>query len=205
MNILAFDTSSETLSIAAAQGEKILEARDFQVETRHSEHLVLRLKELMKDMRWGWKDVSCLAVSVGPGSFTGLRVGLMTAKTAAYALNKKLVGVSSLEILAWPSANFEGEIAAVLDARKGKVYACIFQGGDRRLKILKAPFLTTIEALMKNKKKDRLFVDAPAPKFSRATFLVKAASARVAARLFTDPFDLEPLYLHPRDCNVTRK
>ncbi|MBI2094987.1 MAG: tRNA (adenosine(37)-N6)-threonylcarbamoyltransferase complex dimerization subunit type 1 TsaB [Candidatus Omnitrophica bacterium] len=198
MNLLAFDTSSETLSVAAAREGKILAEGNFSADTRHSEHLVATLESIVKKAGWRPKDIDCIAVGVGPGSFTGLRVGVMTAKVLAYALGKKLVGVSSFEAVA-RAADFRGRMAVLLDAKRGNVYAGVYEKKGAFFKTLEKPRLATKDEVLK--RSPRVLVVGGAV-FPRASFIAEAAWPLIQKKKFNDPFTLEPLYLRPRDCNV---
>lgn len=98
--ILAVDTSTKTLNIAVADRDKILGETCLDTGLRHSETLVEQLDLLLKRTRTGLKDLGKIVCSVGPGSFTGIRVGLSACRTMAQVLRLPLVGVSTLDILA---------------------------------------------------------------------------------------------------------
>lgn len=226
MKILAYDTSSEVLSAALFDNEKKIGEIESPLFTRHSATLAPRLDILLKSHKMKMDDVGVIAVGLGPGSFTGLRVGITTAKILAYALNKKLIGVSSLEALAYGGlGNRERAIAVTLDAKKGKIYAALYNSASQKLRAVKKPALLKIEEFLAEIKTPTLFLGDGAVLYrekitgikkapcrileDRAYLFPKASNvARVALRLikekkFTDPFNLEPVYLHPRDCNVT--
>ena len=124
--ILALETSTFTTSVALGRGGRVLAARDARVST-HSETLLPLIDEMLRAAGLGPKDIEGVACGAGPGSFTGLRIGLATAKGLCYALDRALVTVSSLAALAL-EAPAEGELClALLDARKGEVYAGLYR------------------------------------------------------------------------------
>lgn len=77
-------------------------------------------------------DLQLIVCSTGPGSFTGIRIGLATAKGIAFGLSCPLIGVSSLDAFALPYSSFTGDLYPVIDARKGKIYTALYRGGERR-------------------------------------------------------------------------
>ena len=126
MNILAADTSSNALSVALKTDsffeERTLVSRSLQ----HSERLVPTVMELCKDAGVTTRDIDLLACTRGPGSFTGLRIGMSALKGMAYALEKPLVSVSTMECLANCVPCFDGAIVTVIDAKKQRWYLAAF-------------------------------------------------------------------------------
>lgn len=224
MKILAYDTSSDVLSIAYFDGKKTTEFES-QSFARHSSVLVPSLERLLKDNRISLRDIDVLAVGLGPGSFTGLRVGIATAKIFGYICAMKLVGVSSLEAIAWEAAGFDGEIAVILDAKKEMLYSAVFRNKDQGLKIIQKPRLIKIETLIRGLKAPRLFLGDGAviyrekimsakycqieekarAVYPKAANILRRAMTKIQKKEFLDPFTMEPLYLHARDCNVMKK
>jgi tRNA threonylcarbamoyladenosine biosynthesis protein TsaB len=124
--LLAIETSTRFGGIALFKKEKLRCAMSFSPNVPASEFLVPGVRDLLKKESINQRDISALAVSVGPGSFTGLRVGLTMAKTFAYHLSIPIYTVSSLMVLAVSAEEQGGPIAAIMDARKGEVYGAYF-------------------------------------------------------------------------------
>jgi tRNA threonylcarbamoyladenosine biosynthesis protein TsaB len=128
MRILAFDTATTATTVAVAEGETALERRDDPpagARPRHTSRLMPLIAELLDEAGWGWEQVDRVAVGLGPGTFTGLRVGVATARALAQARGLQLVGVPTLESL---SLNSDGDdVCAVLDARRGEVFAAAWK------------------------------------------------------------------------------
>ncbi|HET7839112.1 MAG TPA: tRNA (adenosine(37)-N6)-threonylcarbamoyltransferase complex dimerization subunit type 1 TsaB [Rectinemataceae bacterium] len=130
MKVLAFDCSGEVLSVAVRDGGSWAEASlDFGL--RHAE----RLMDLV-DRCLAWAgirpaELGLIACTIGPGSFTGLRIGISTAKGMALGLGVPWVGVPSLDCLAWGHEANEGPVAPIMDARRGRVYSAIYLRGRR--------------------------------------------------------------------------
>jgi tRNA threonylcarbamoyladenosine biosynthesis protein TsaB len=122
MKLLALDTSSPTGSLAILEGTQVLQEITLQVRTSYSEQLMTTLDQILKELQLSIRDLEGVAVSHGPGSFTGLRIGMGVVKALAYALEIPLWGVSTLEALV-VSAGFDvGKAWAIIDARQGEFY-----------------------------------------------------------------------------------
>ena len=124
--ILALDTCLTACSVAILDGERVLAARSEAMPRGHQERLAPLVRELMAEAGIAFADLTRIGVTVGPGSFTGLRVGLAFAKGLAAALSIPCVGVSALEALAFGRAGF---VVAVIDARREQVYVQLFGDG----------------------------------------------------------------------------
>ena len=119
---LGIDTSTKVCSVAVCDGEKILGSLEINVGLTHSEGLVPQLDTLLKLSRVDKKDLELIAVSRGPGSFTGLRIGMATAEAMAYSLNIPLRAVDTLKVIAYNLPVAGVLLAPVLDAQKGNLY-----------------------------------------------------------------------------------
>ena len=129
MKVLAFDTSSKALSVAILDGENLLADVTVNIKKNHSINLMPAIDFLMKSVDLKPTDLDRISVAQGPGTYTGLRVAVATAKTLAYTLNIELVGVSSLYALA-AAADFDGLVVPVIDARRNNVYAGFYKDGQ---------------------------------------------------------------------------
>jgi tRNA threonylcarbamoyladenosine biosynthesis protein TsaB len=128
MIVLAFDTALESCSAAVLDGERVLAARSEPMARGHQERLAPLVSELMAEAGLTFSALDRIGVTVGPGSFTGLRVGLSFAKGLGLALNKPVVGIGTLEAMA-ASAPVQGVSAAAIDARREQVYVQGFRDG----------------------------------------------------------------------------
>ncbi|MEG1878147.1 MAG: tRNA (adenosine(37)-N6)-threonylcarbamoyltransferase complex dimerization subunit type 1 TsaB [Pseudoflavonifractor sp.] len=128
MKILALESSAIACSVALCEDE-ILIAQSFQNNgLTHSRTLMPMAAELLKNCGVSLQEVEVIAVAAGPGSFTGLRIGVAAAKGLAWCDQKPCAGVSTLEAMAWTMAHLEGEICPVMDARRSQVYNARFAG-----------------------------------------------------------------------------
>lgn len=126
MLILAIETSAVSASVALCNEEKTL-AQVYQNNGHtHSETVLPMIRDVFATMKCSPKSVDVIAVANGPGSFTGLRIGLSTAKGLAWALNKPCAAVSTLEAMAASASVFEGIIVTAMDARRHQVYNANF-------------------------------------------------------------------------------
>ncbi len=128
MNLLAFDTSTELCSVALALDGECL-SRDIQAGNRHSELLLPMVQELLAEAGIGLRQLDGIAFGKGPGSFTGLRIGCGVAQGLALGADLPVVGVVTLEAMAWGSGH--DKVIACLDARMHEVYCAAYaRGGD---------------------------------------------------------------------------
>lgn len=125
--ILAIETSSLVSSIAVLTENKLLAELNIETNKHHSENLIIHIQDLLKQAEIEKKDLSAIAVSTGPGSFTGLRIGLATAKTIAYTLRIPLIGISTLYGLAWNLYAEGAFVCPTMDAQKGNVYTSLLE------------------------------------------------------------------------------
>ena len=147
MNILALDTSSRAASCAILQ-EGILTG-EFFVNTglTHSQTIMPMVEALLAATGTTVNQMDLFAVSVGPGSFTGLRIGIAAIKALAMALNKPCAGVSTLQALAGNATDFSGHVVPVMDARRAQVYTALYASQNNRQQLLCADDALSIEAL----------------------------------------------------------
>lgn len=146
MRLLGFDTATTACSAALWANGEVVAHRRSEAGGRHAEALVPMLREVAAEGGTTLAAVDRFAVTVGPGSFTGIRIGLATARGLALASQRPLIGLSTLEILAAgvAAAEREGPILAALDAGRGRLYAQLF---DRALNALSEPEAVMAEAL----------------------------------------------------------
>ncbi len=126
MRVLAVETSTLAGGAALLDGDQLVGEYTLNVRATHSERLLAAVDRLLQDAGWTVEMLEGLAVAVGPGSFTGLRIGVSTVKGLAFSLGIPVVAVSTLEALAWALPFARHAVCPVLDARKGEVYAALF-------------------------------------------------------------------------------
>ena len=131
MLLLGFDTATPAVTVALHDGDRVLAARDAVDARRHGELLAPTIDELLRSVGATPGDVTDVAVGVGPGPFTSLRVGLVTATTFAAALDLPVHGVCSLDVIAW-DVEADGPFAVATDARRREVYWATYSADGTR-------------------------------------------------------------------------
>jgi len=127
MMILAIDTSGATFSAALVKEETVLAEIFFLSDRHHAEMLLPGIDRMLHDANVRLTDLTAMACTVGPGSFTGIRIGVSTVKGLAIAVGLPVIGVSTLEALAINAAGFPGWICPMIDAKRGQVYAGLYR------------------------------------------------------------------------------
>lgn len=128
MKVIGIDTSTTCGSVGFIDEEgDILFEYQFKAQITHSERLLKAIEYVLKETGFNLEDIDGWAISLGPGSFTGLRIGISTAKGLAFATKKSIVGLSSLDILAYQISPTPYLICPVIDARKGELYTCFYK------------------------------------------------------------------------------
>jgi tRNA threonylcarbamoyladenosine biosynthesis protein TsaB len=125
-NVLAVTSSTAAVGVAAAHDGVVVAAEQVTTDRRHAEELTPMVASVLAAAGWVVTDVDIFAVDVGPGRFTGLRVGLATVRALALAVEAPVVGITSLELLA---ADHDGPVSAVIDARRNEVFHQRFVDG----------------------------------------------------------------------------
>ncbi len=126
MLTLGIDASTEMAAIALASEERLIAETNLSLYRRHSERLLANISHIFSELDYDIKDLDLIAVGIGPGSYTGLRIALSTVKAFAMALNIPVVALSTLEILAYNYKNTEAIIVPMLDAKRKRVYTNIY-------------------------------------------------------------------------------
>lgn len=126
MRILAFETSAKAVSVALLEDEKLLGESYQNTGLTHSQTLMVMAEDLLRQCGKTTEDVQAVAVAAGPGSFTGVRIGVAAAKGFAWGAEIPCVGVSTLEAMAESLAVYQGYVCPVMDARRSQVYNALF-------------------------------------------------------------------------------
>jgi tRNA threonylcarbamoyladenosine biosynthesis protein TsaB len=221
MLILALETTADVCSIAIRDDKGVVAERAFRHRMHLSERLIDDVDSVLKDAEVTLDDVEGFGVGIGPGSFTGVRIGVTTVKTWAYVQRKPVVGVSSLDALAAEYSACAGTvIAPIVRARPGTVYAAFYEADGVMVSLVTPVELMAIEDLI-----DKLAQRAGAPiivcgealdrygdairetnlrrvtpgraEAPRASVVAKIAVARITAGQVDDSLALVPLYVSP--------
>lgn len=149
MKILAIDTSATVASAALCEDDEPIAVYSQKSGLTHSQTMLPMIRDLLRNAGATIDDIDMMAVSAGPGSFTGVRIGISTVKGLAFGKNKICIGVSTLEAMAWSIAPFctDALICPVMDARRGQLYTAVFKPHGGRLIRLTPDSLISAEEL----------------------------------------------------------
>lgn len=191
---LALETSSRQASVAARAGGRLIE-RQLSNARAHASDLVPRLDELVRELGASPRQIAAVFVGLGPGSYTGLRVGIATALGLSRSTGAALLGVCSFEVLLWERLRAGETGGVLLDGRAGGLYHARYRRGADELEELLAPaILPPDEARGRAREDGRTLGDADAP---AARALLELGARRLARRGPMTPAEVEPLYLRP--------
>lgn len=217
MKLLAIDTSTEYLGLAVARDGKVIARMHRKVPMMHSTLLAPAIKTLLGKARMRVKDLDGFCISVGPGSFTGLRIGVTTVKGLAYATGKPIAAVPTLDVIAENAARHVGAICPVLNARKGKVYAAIYRSDGKTVRRLSGYLLLPLPELIEKLKDlddiaylgdmaEAAASSVPGKLISgwhpRAAIVARRGMELFRKKRFAKAEKLEPLYLYSRECDI---
>lgn len=212
---LAIETSGRIGSVALVEDGSVRAEDEFAHGLKHAAEMVARIDALCKRLSWGPKDIDSLYVSSGPGSFTGLRIGVTFAKTFAFATGARLVAVPSVEVLAENAPPGTQNLIIVLDAKRGQIFTARFARINENWVEQEPAHLDDLASMLRRSPRPVCLLgdgipfhqDAIPADDSRVTIASEsswraraAAVASIGARLagegcFTDPDHLIPLYI----------
>jgi tRNA threonylcarbamoyladenosine biosynthesis protein TsaB len=201
--LLAFDTATPSVTVALHDGEDVVAERRSEQRMKHGEQLAPLIAAVLADVRIVRQDLTAIAVGVGPGPFTGLRVGLVTARTLAFVLELPVYGVCSLDVVALEAALGASPIGrdftVATDARRKEVYVASYDDQGRRLagpEVLRPAVAVTDQPVAGEGAVlyPDAFPDAREPAQPGAGWLARAVAEELAE--LSDP---EPMYLRRPD------
>ncbi len=219
MRLLAVDTTSPRGSLAVAGEEGILAEARVVAEAGHSRWLLPAAEALLRGLGLAAGDLDVFAVTTGPGSFTGLRVGLGSVQGLALASGRPCVGLSTLDVLALSAAGASGTIVALVDAFRGEVYSGAYDAaagprGERRVGPLSGilaglPPGTAFVGDPAGADREVIQAAVPGAVFPGTPGFLAGTLARAALRVAraggaVAPADLRPVYLRPADIRPPR-
>jgi tRNA threonylcarbamoyladenosine biosynthesis protein TsaB len=224
MLILGIESSTMRVGCAIGGHEGVLALFESAKGKRHAETLVPAIEFVSRQARVALEEISCVAVDIGPGLFTGLRVGIATAKSIAHALRVPVIGVPSLDLLAVPVRFSNRVIVPVIDARRGEIFHAFYRqvpGGVQRLGELSVGTPEDLGSDLLARGEDYLLVGDGALRYRdqfeklrgvelaeqwlahpSAAPLVELAHARALREDWMNPWELEPIYLRRPDAEI---
>ncbi len=142
--ILGLETSTKICSVAISEGNKLLALKEEGGEYSHSEKLTVFIQKVIAESGLQLNQIDAVAVSKGPGSYTGLRIGVSVAKGLCYALDKPLIAIDTLQAMALNMKNTDSSFdlySPMLDARRMEVYTALYNGGNKMIKEVTAKII----------------------------------------------------------------
>ena len=155
MKVLGIDTSSNATSIAVIEDNKLICEYTVNTKTTHSQKLMPMIENMLKISEVNVNDMDIIAICQGPGSFTGLRIGMATAKALSHVNNLPIVGVNSLELLAGNMDLTDKKICSILDAQRTQVYMGQYKFENNKLVELKSIDVVEIDDLLEELKSSK--------------------------------------------------
>jgi len=224
MLILGIETATEQVSVAIGGHEGVLGLVEVCRGRRHAETLAPAIEFVCTQADVRLDEISVVAVDVGPGLFTGMRVGLASAKALAQALRVPMIGMSSLDLLAYPLRHTGRTVVAVIDARKGELFDAFYRpvpGGVQRVLEPRCGTIDDLSAEVMARSDDVICVGDGALRhrdeivaelrcemaeqfLSRpsAAPLVQLAHARALREEWVNPWEIQPLYMRLPDAQI---
>lgn len=224
MNVLALDTATAQVGVAIGTDDQVVGEVRLVGGRRHAEHLVPAIGALCRDVGVGLEQMAAIGVGIGPGLFTGLRVGVATATMLARVLSIPVVPVGSLDLVAHPLRHSNRRIAAVLDARRSEVFYAFYQpvpGGVQRLTEPAVGPAADVAAEIVGQRDETLIVgdgvithpvvfagldrtEHAGPEFAAPNpgSLAELTVHRVEREEFSRPGEVSPLYLRGADAQI---
>jgi tRNA threonylcarbamoyladenosine biosynthesis protein TsaB len=223
--VLGIDTATQQVGAAIGGVEGVLASFHSAKGKRHAETLAPAIRFVADAAGIDLKEISVIAVDVGPGLFTGLRVGIATAKAMASALRVPMIGLSSLDLLAHQVRYSPRLIVPVVDAKRGEVFSAAYRhvpGGIQRLTELTVGTAEQLANDLRARRDEALLVGDGALRYAeqlagddgivelgsvgtqwpRADDLVELAQPKALREEFVQPWELEPLYLRKADAEI---
>lgn len=222
MLILGIETATQQVGVAIGGHEGVIATFEVARGRRHAEILTPAIEFVCHQADIDLREISCIAVDVGPGLFTGMRVGLATAKALAQALRVPMIGISSLDLLAFPVRHTDRVVVPVIDARKSEVFWAMYRQVPGGVQQVSAPTVGPVDDLVADllaRSQEALCVgdgaeryrneivegyrcEVSAPVHPSAGALVQLAHAQALREEWVRPNDVEPLYLRAPDAQI---
>jgi tRNA threonylcarbamoyladenosine biosynthesis protein TsaB len=212
---LAIETSGRTGSVALVDENGAIEEREFPHGLQHAAGLIPLIDEMCRARNWAPADLREIHVSAGPGSFTGLRIGITLAKTLAFATGAKLVAVPTMRVLVENAPSEARHVIIVLDAKRDQIFTASFERVDESWIEKEPPHLDSLATMLSKSPRPvyligegipfhqqhipvsdaGIIVTGPDAWRARASVLARIGAELAQAGNFVDPFLLEPIYI----------
>jgi len=221
MKILGIDTTTKFLCLGLYDDGRIYEY-NLELLRLLSNFLVPHIKRILEALNWQLNKIDYFACGLGPGSFTGVRVGLATIKGIAWSLNKPILGISTLDILAKNVKIPSGYVAPIIDAKRNLIYTSIYKANKGKLKRITPYLLLSEKEFYKRAKKD-IYILGDAVLlykenilknvkganileidywYPQARNIIDLALEKIRRKEFSNIFKIKPIYLYPKECQI---
>lgn len=223
--ILSVDTSSLNFSIALLKGAKLIAEYFSKNPKRQSSDMMPEIERLLSENSYRIEDIGLFCVGTGPGSFTGLRIGITAVRAMALALKRPIIGVPSIDAMAYAVAGKGQDVCIIIDAKQEKLYARFYKNNRFGLKAVGKIELLSAEKLVKKIKrpvllagdgitvyKDFILKEKAAQVsfadcdkwFPMASIIGKLGFSRLKQGRRDSVFTVSPLYIYPKECSIKK-
>jgi len=225
MKILAIDTSTAVMGVALMDETKVYAEVVTNLKKNHSVRLMPTIEQCFSEVNWLPEEIELIAVTKGPGSYTGVRIGVTTAKALGLALNIPIVGVSTLEVMAYQNKYANNIISPILDARRGQVYTGLYNSNngwlnekedriiqltewleilqqDQQKVLFVGDDLKIHQEQIKKQLGDQAIFSEPTANFPRPSILALRALELYSNGIVDNVFDFAPAYLQLAEAEV---
>lgn len=223
MRILGIDTTTKFLCIVLYEDGRVYEY-NLEVGRKLSAVICVTIKRILDSLKLKASSIDYFACGLGPGSFTGVRIGLATIKAMAWSLNKPIIGIPTLDILAKGARLKDGYIIPAIDAKRNLIYCSKYKVKNGNLKRVSAYMLIDIEEFLEKAKDNSVFLgdalnlykDKLLGKIKGAIVLdkdnwypkghsiIELALEKIKAKEFDSVFKIKPIYLYPKECQIRK-
>ncbi len=221
MKILGIDTTTKFLCLGIYDDTKVYEY-NLEVGRMLSTLLIKTIKRVLDALGWQVSDIDYFACGLGPGSFTGMRVGLAAIKGLSWVTNKPIIGISTLDILARNVMDTDKPVVPVIDARRNLIYCAVYKYKNGRMNRIKSYMLLSEEELLKRAKPNSIILGDAVSLYKeglqrnikgavildrdywypKARNIIGLSLERIRDKKFDNPFDIKPIYLYPKECQI---
>lgn len=221
MKILGIDTTTKFLCLGIYDGARVYEY-NLEVGRGLSVLLAQTIKRVLDALGWRTADIDYFACGLGPGSFTGMRVGVACVKGLSWAVNRPVIGIPTLDILAGNVRDSDKAVVPIIDAKRGLVYCAVYKNKNGFIQRIKSYTLLRQEELRKfagansiilgdavGLYKDSILSNIKGVTvldrdywYPKAGNIIGLSLERIRAKKFDNPFDLKPIYLYPQECQI---
>ncbi|MHB1130551.1 MAG: tRNA (adenosine(37)-N6)-threonylcarbamoyltransferase complex dimerization subunit type 1 TsaB [Ilumatobacteraceae bacterium] len=229
MIILGIDTATDSVNVALGEGTRVLAHSEVVSDRQHAEALTPMIDFVCKQADVSFRELGAIAVDIGPGLFTGMRVGIAAAKVIAFSLDLPIIGICALDVLAAAAPRTDSVVVSVIDARRGEIYWAMYRIIEDELTQVNAPSVGPVAELVTDvleRSQSAQFVGNGAlryrndivealgtslqgcefadERFSRpsAATLVALAHRRAVEERWQSAHEVSPLYLRPPDAEI---